>query len=349
MTQGNGNPASVVRPLAMFGAFVAAALGVAWLVPMVMRGRPAMANAEASAEQAPLKPAAIDGDRAYGYLKRICEIGPRPAGSAANTKQRELVAEHFKKHGGTVREQAFAGRHPLNGRKVAMANLIGSWFPDRTERVVLAAHYDTRPFPDEEDNPRLRQTPFIGANDGASGVALLMELAHHLSTMETPYGVDLVLLDGEELVYSRRGEYFLGSKAFGQSYRNSRRGAKGNPSRYVAGFVLDMVGGKELDLPREPYSVRLAPDLVDQVWGVAAALGASAFREDLGREVLDDHLAMNDAGIPTIDIIDFNYPVWHKAADRPDQCSGASLAQVGRVLTAWLSRPKSAGRPRNRI
>ncbi len=94
-----------------------------------------------------------------------------------------------------------------------MANLIGSWHPERKDRVVIGVHYDTRPFPDEEPNPTLRTTPFIGANDGASGVALLMEIAHHLNTLSTPWGIDLVLFDGEELVYGRDGEYFLGSRS----------------------------------------------------------------------------------------------------------------------------------------
>ncbi len=144
-------------------------------------------------------PAPIDGKRAYGYLQQICKIGPRPAGSAANARQREMVAKHFKATGGTVREQPFSGTDPRSGAKVAMANLIGSWHPERARRVLLGAHYDTRPFPDEERDPEKRTTPFIGANDGASGVALLMEIAHHLSDLNTPWGVDLALFDGEEL------------------------------------------------------------------------------------------------------------------------------------------------------
>ena len=297
---------------------------------------------------AALNPAPIDGDRAYGYLKTICALGPRPAGSAANTRQRKLVARHFQAAGGVVREQPFPAQDPLSGQEVGLVNLIGSWFPDRAERVLLAAHYDTRPFPDRDPDPAKRRLPFLGANDGASGVALLMEIANHLKDSASPYGVDLVLLDGEELVYEGAGaddmdRYFLGSRAFGRAYAADRKAGGAGP-RYVAGIVLDMVGDRDLAIDQEVNSLRLQRRLVQEVWTVAARLKVPVFRQRVGPEVLDDHLPLNDAGIPTIDLIDFDYPAWHTAADRPEACSGTSLAQVGRVVTAWLNLP----RPRRR-
>jgi hypothetical protein len=108
----------------------------------------------------------------------------------------------------------------------------------------------------------------------------------------------------------------------------------------VAGLVLDMVGGADLQINREPYSVRFAPNLVRDVWAVARQIRAERFHENIGREVRDDHLALNDGGIPTIDIIDFDYPFWHKADDLPKNCSADSLAEVGRVVTAWLAQPR---------
>jgi len=174
-----------------------------------------------------------------------------------------------------------------------------------------------------------------------------MEIANHLDTLKTPWGVDLVLFDGEELVFGRhpetRGDYFLGSKEFGRAYVEEIE-SRGKKSRYVAGIVLDMVGGKRLQINQEPNSIRFAPDLVREVWIVARRLQANSFRLRVGREVLDDHLALNDAGIPAIDIIDFDYPYWHKADDLPENCSAESLAEVGRVVTGWLSLPKR--RPR---
>jgi len=312
-------------------------------LPLVQRMR-----ATASAAPAAPVPAPIDGGRAYGYLKRICALGPRPAGSAANDRQRALVAGHFRAAGGEVREQPFAGVDPLDGRPVKMANLIGSWFPDRTERILLAAHYDTRPFPDRDPDPVKRRGPFLGANDGASGVAVLMEIANHLADSPTPCGVDLVLLDGEELVYEGAGAddmdfYFLGSKHFGRAYAADRRAGR-SPSRYVAGILLDMVGDKNLVIDQEINSLRLQRKLVQEVWTVANRLKERVFRAQVGPEVHDDHLPLNDAGIPTIDLIDFDYPAWHTAADRPEACSAASLASVGRVVTAWLNLPRPARR-----
>lgn len=311
-------------------------------LPLIQKGRRAMDDDAPTTEP---KPAAINGDRAFGYLKQIVAIGPRPAGSEANARQRKLVADHFKARGAEVREQGFRGQDPATGQAVRMVNLIGSWFPERSDRVVITAHYDTRPFPDQETDFNLRRTPFLGANDCASGVALLMEIANHLKTMPTPWGVDLVLLDGEELVYDRDGEYFLGSKAFARAYKNRRDKSK---SRYVAGLVLDMVGGQNMTIKREPYSLKLAPKLVASVWGVADRLGVKEFTREIGREVLDDHLPLNDAGIPTIDIIDFDYPFWHTAGDTPEHCSAASLAAVGRVVTAWLNEPKPPPKTRRR-
>ena len=176
-------------------------------------------------------PAKIDGKRAFAYLEKICEIGPRTAGSAANKRQLEMVEAHFKEMGAEVRRQPFGLNHPQTGQRLALANLIGSWHPERAERVVIGAHYDTRPHPDQEEDPQRHALPFIGANDGASGVALLMEFAHHLKDLDTRFGVDLVLFDGEELVYgndpdTRQGEYFLGSKEFARRYAE-QSGASG--------------------------------------------------------------------------------------------------------------------------
>ncbi len=312
------------------------ALGVGFVV--LSPSRDNEANAAAADVSVP-----VDGARAYKYLKQLCDLGPRPAGSAANTRQRELVSKHFTANGAKVEEQPFSGRDPKTGAEVAMVNLIGKWNPSRRDRVVIGAHYDTRPFPDEEKIDSRRGLPFLGANDGASGVALLMEIAHHLDKLPTPWGVDLVIFDGEELVYgggqNQNGEYFLGSKAFARTYALGVENRR-IPYRYVAGLVLDMVGDSDLRIDQERNSVDLAPGLVRDVWNVAKKLNVPAFRSRVGTAVLDDHLPMNDAGIPTIDLIDFDYPHWHTSQDLPEKCSGKSLEQVGKVVTAWLAQPR---------
>jgi glutaminyl-peptide cyclotransferase len=321
----------VVMPLLIVGAAGVLSLPVRKWFP------PAEANAAMLADPPP----AIDGKRAYEYLKQIVEIGPRTAGSEANARQRKMVAAHFVKAGGKVQEQWFKAVHPMTGERLEMANLIGSWNPDRLQRVVIGAHYDTRPHPDQEVDPIRQNLPFVGANDGASGVALLMEIANHLGGLNTQWGVDLVLFDGEELVFGnnpRVGEYFLGSEEFARVY-SRQVSRKQTRMRYGAGMVLDMVGGRNLRIKEEPNSVDAAPYLVRDVWAVARSLGISSFRREMGREVMDDHLALIRVGIPTIDIIDFDYPYWHKADDLPEYCAPESLADVGRVVITWLTQP----------
>ena len=177
---------------------------------------------------------------------------------------------------------------------------------------------------------------------------MLMEIAHHLNESPTPWGVDLVLFDTEELVYGhsgedQTGEYFLGSKHFASVYAREHPGR--NPKGgYEAAILFDLIAGKNLALPRDPYSMEFAPALVNDVWRVAQALKVPQFRSEYGPQVTDDHLPLNNVGIPAIDIIDFHYPYWHKAADLPENCSGTSLATVGRVVTAWLNKPKPARR-----
>jgi glutaminyl-peptide cyclotransferase len=284
-------------------------------------------------------PVKVDGARAYKYLEKIVSIGRRTAGSEANARQLALVSDHFKAQGGKITEQAFTGIEPRSGERLKMVNLVGSWHPDRPERIVIGAHYDTRPFPDEEEDPARRTLPFLGANDCASGVALLMELANHLEKLPTEWGVDLVLFDGEELVYgggqNQLGEYFLGSKEFASRYKSGQ--AK---YHYAAGFVLDMVGGKNLSIKQERNSLSFARGLLREVWAVAKQVKATGFKNEVGQAVNDDHLPLNDARIPTVDLIDFDYPYWHTSQDLPEHCSAASLEQVGRVLTAWLAQPR---------
>src|SRR5262245_44229586 len=162
----------------------------------------------------------LSGQRAYEYLQQICAIGPRISGSEGMRKQQELVKAHFEKLGGQVSFQRFEVDNPLGGAKVPMANLICQWHPERKERILLCAHYDTRPVADQDPDPvQRKQGVFLGANDGASGVAVMMELAHLMSKLGGDVGVDFALFDGEELVYLEgRDKYFLGSEYFAKQY-----------------------------------------------------------------------------------------------------------------------------------
>jgi hypothetical protein len=278
----------------------------------------------------------FDGAQAYEYLTQICKLGPRYSGSPGMAQQQKLLAEHFAKLGGNVFMQEFRVLNPLTRQPVAMANLIVEWHPDRKERVLLCAHYDTKPYPDRDR--RRPKGRFIGANDGASGVAVLMEMGKHMATLKGPVGVDFVLFDGEELVYEEGDKYFHGSERFATAYAQSPP-----EHRYRFGVLLDMVGDKQLTIPQEGHSVSW-PDtkpLVAEIWGVAAKLGVREFVPQVGSAVLDDHIALHDiAKIPTCDIIDFDFPAWHTEADVPASCSPLSLAKVGWVVHEWLKRQK---------
>jgi Zn-dependent M28 family amino/carboxypeptidase len=232
--------------------------------------------------------------------------------------------------------QRFTAQQKSQPQPVDMANLIVSWYPERQRRVILCAHYDTRPIADNEPDRRKWRDPFLSANDGGSGVALLMELAHHMKDLKTGVGVDFVFFDGEEYVFNPVGDlYFFGSEHFAQDYQKSRP-----RYRYTAAVLLDMIGGKNAHFPIEQNSFFLAAELVKEIWQVAAEQKCAAFENEPGPDVRDDHLALNKAKIPAVDIIDFQYPHWHRLSDVPANCSGDSLYQVARVLTAWLQRQK---------
>lgn len=285
------------------------------------------------AASAPSNP--FDGLRAYQYLQELCELGPRYSGSAAMQRQQEMLVAHFTKAGGKVSRQEFRAKNPLGGT-VDMANIIVQWHPERKDRILLAAHYDTRPLPDEDPNPQAREHgTFIGANDGASGTAVLMELAHLMPGLDSKFGVDFVLFDGEELVYKTgRDPYCLGSQWFARQYA-----ANPPEHRYHWGILLDMVGDATLSIyyERQSFMWRDTRPLVESIWDTAKRLGVDEFIPRVGPPVLDDHVPLrNVAKIPTIDIIDFNYPPWHTEQDVPRQCSSTSLSKVGWVVYEWL-------------
>ena len=290
---------------------------------------------------------AVDGDRALKYVKDLCDIGPRISDTEGMRKQQELVTKHFEKFGATVARQEFPAKQRSKNDKIAMTNLIASWYPDRKKRIIFCSHYDTRPAAHEEPE-RNWNKPFASANDGTSGVAILMELAHQMKDFPTGVGVDFVLFDGEEYIldpgvpYVREGDkYFLGSEFFASEYTKTK--AK-TGIKYEAGILLDLCGHDGARLAVEGYSWKFAPKLLTEVWKVAESVGAKSFKYERGfqraTEVLDDHLALNDAGIPSIDIIDFDYKHWHTLGDTPDKCSPKQMAEVGTVLLTWLKAQK---------
>ncbi|MDD3642746.1 MAG: M28 family peptidase, partial [Candidatus Krumholzibacteria bacterium] len=170
--------------------------------------------------------------------------------------------------------------------------------------------------------------PIPGANDGASGVAVLLEIARLLGRHEPPVGVDIVLFDGEDSGETgAAADWCLGSAHFARNLRGYRP---------FAAIVIDMIGDRDLDIPMESYSLAAAPALLGELYDIASGLGYAQFRRERGPAIIDDHLPLIRAGLPAVDLIDFDYPWWHTLDDTPDKCSPRSLEAVGRVLVEYL-------------
>ncbi|MBU1320352.1 MAG: M28 family peptidase [candidate division Zixibacteria bacterium] len=273
----------------------------------------------------------FDGDRAYVYLTEQCDFGPRNPGSDGASKALEYFKAFFETRLDTVELQNFEFTDTISDTTFSdLTNIIARFNPGRLPRVLLCAHWDTRPYADMDPNVALQNQPILGANDGASGCAVLMELANLLPHIDCPYGVDIVLFDAEDYGESGNLDYYcIGSKYYVENI---------DQGHYAFGILLDMVGATDMRIYRERYSHMYAKRIVDQVWSEAAEQGASHFVDSIKHTVYDDHLPFLEKGIPVIDIIDFDYPSWHTQADTPDKCSPSSLAAVGKVLLALLSR-----------
>ncbi|MCS7238854.1 MAG: M28 family peptidase [Thermoguttaceae bacterium] len=249
-------------------------------------------------------------------------------------EQQKLLTEHFRGLGARVHLQRFRTVHPVDRSPVSMANLIVEWFPARKERILLCAHYDTLPLPMLD--PKNPTGTFVGANDGGSGVAILMELGHEVNELGLSLGLDFVFFDGEEFIFRESDPYFLGSEFFARAYRDKQLPFE---ATYRWAVLLDMVGDADLQIFQERNSLSWPESrpLVHQIWAVAKRLGVKQFVPRPKYDIRDDHLMLrNVGGIPSCVLIDFDYPYWHTEADTPDKCSPQSLAAVGLVVREWL-------------
>ncbi|CAN5514698.1 hypothetical protein BH11ARM2_BH11ARM2_36770 [soil metagenome] len=226
--------------------------------------------------------------------------------------------------------QPFQHTWSRTGKNIKMWNVMGSQNWEKAKkRVLLIAHWDTRPTADMETGSIKQAEPIPGANDGASGVAVVLELSRVLKDLSPDIGVQYLFVDGEDLGPGL-DEMFLGAEAYAKA-----------PTQPKAdyGILLDMIGDKDLRVPKEPNSVRSAPQLIKDLYLHAARIGlASTFPNEMQDEIYDDHLSIQRAGIPTIDLIDFTYDPWHTLRDTPDKCSPESLYKVGILLETWLRK-----------
>ena len=276
----------------------------------------------------------FDEDHAFEYLVAQCDFGPRNPGSEGYYACLDFIITELDQSADDIILQEFRYQEQRYRKRYDLQNIIARFNPDASFQTIISAHWDTRPWADQEDNRRDRNQPIIGANDGASGVAVLLELAKIMGETPPPIGVNLVFFDGEDLGVPGENEtYCQGSRYFAKNLPIPR------PDESIN---LDMVGDKQLHIPVEKYSLEYNPNLVRYLWGRADDMGLDAFDIPPQYAIYDDHVRLHEiAGIPAIDLIDFKYPnpyanFWHTMNDVPENCSAESLEQVGKLMVDYI-------------
>jgi len=266
----------------------------------------------------------FDADRAFAALRTQCDFGPRPVGSAAHDKLGAYLVAELRKSADSVTTQDF--EHTRAGRTYSLSNVVARFGSPAETGILLCAHWDTRPTADQEIEQRDRRKPILGANDGASGVAVLLELARMFRERRPAVPVTIVLFDGEDFGPTSK-DMFLGSRYFARQLKDK--------SGFRYGILLDMIGDKELAIHREGSSQAHAKWVVDKVWSAAGKLGhGGVFIDGQKYSIVDDHVPLNEKGIPCIDVIDFDYAYWHTLRDTVDKCSPESLKIVGETVAS---------------
>ena len=269
----------------------------------------------------PVVHSAFDGNRAYADLTAQCDLGVRPPGSLAHTKCLKLIEARLAPNVDKLETQAFTVYDPNRHVQLHLTNVIGIINPSAIKKIMIFTHWDTRPTADMDLDHK--DQPIIGADDGASGTAAQLELARVFHAQRPKVGVILLFVDGEDWGPGEDMMY-LGARYFA-----AHPGA--NKPDYA--ILLDMIGKKDVTIYREGRSQAWDPELNDKVWAAAAALGYGAnFPDSVKYTIGDDHVPFHDAGIPAIDLIDFDYAYWHTLGDTADKCSPKSLKAVGDVI-----------------
>jgi hypothetical protein len=292
---------------------------------------------------------AFQTDRAWADLLKQCSFGPRNPGSTGHQAQLAWMRTTLQPLADRVVEQPFTTATSWGG-PYDFVNLIAVFNGKATgPAAMVLAHWDTRAVSDEDPDPARRSEPTMGANDGAAGVGILLELARLFKATPPAHPVYLVFLDAEDT--GKQGSALLDMGwCLGSNYLAQHWPAElPRPSQ---GALLDLVGGTQpdprcpprtdiggdaiFDVQIEQNSFNMCPAVVNQIWTVAAQRGHLDFKRTLGEPLIDDHLAFNNVGLPTADVEDFPPPIWHTADDLPQFCTSAALAEVGDTMEAWL-------------
>ena len=296
----------------------------------------------------------FNADSAYRFIDKQVSFGPRVPNTPEHRETGDYLAKKLEEFGAKVTIQEFEAT-AFDGTVLDLRNIVGSYKPEAQKRVLLAAHWDTRPFADKEDDESLHNQPIAGANDGGSGVAVLLEIARLINQNEGPQvGVDIIFFDGEdygepefmprEAREQDRVYWCLGSQYWANNKHTS------NYSAYY-GILLDMVGAENAQFWREGYSREYAPSVLKQVWAWGHELGHGRyFKYSNSEPIIDDHVFMNRAGVPSIDIIDYDPSsefyfgdYHHTLKDDMNIISKETLNAVGETVLHTIYNEPNAG------
>lgn len=297
---------------------------------------PVATNIEANSITPSVK---FDGDTAFMYIKTQLDYGPRVPGSEGNALCRDFIVNTLAAHGASDIKIQHGEVTAFTDEVLPIANIMGSYNPEAKDRILLVAHYDTRPWGDSDDSEENRMKPIPGANDGGSGVAVLLEIARHLNIEKPEIGVDLLFVDAEDYGQASGFSSHDDSWCLGTQYwvKNMPYASDSLP---MYGILLDMVGGMDAQFHREYFSDRYASRIVDKIWSIANRSGfGEQFVNKTGGSVVDDHIFLSEAGIPTVDIIESKNsvtgtfpPTWHTASDDLRHIDKESLVAAGQTV-----------------
>jgi len=306
---------------------------------------PAVPEEEKSTEK--IERPSVNPDSAFHFVKSQTDFGPRVPGSEAHKRCAAYLESTLERFADKVYVQEFKAR-AFDGRILEGKNIIGSFMPEQRARISLAAHWDSRPFADHDPNPENRNLPVPGANDGASGVGVLLEIARVLSSNDPPVGVDIIFFDIEDYgpPHDSQSDENPENWGLGSQHWSKNPHEYNYRSRYL--ILLDMVGAPDARFLQEGFSMYFAPDKVRKVWGIAHEIGYNKyFINERGGYINDDHYFVNEmANIPAINIIHLDpgssngsfFEYWHTIKDDIDKIDPQTLELVGEVVLEVLFR-----------
>ncbi|SOD20532.1 M28 family peptidase [Pedobacter xixiisoli] len=285
----------------------------------------------------------FDADSAYAYTKAQVDFGPRIPSTPAHAKTAEYLVAKLKSFGGEVSVQQATAK-TYDGKTHQLKNIIAAFYPEKTKRVLITAHWDARPFSDEDPNMGMRDKQFDAANDGASGVAVILEMARQIQQKQPEVGVDFILWDLEDYGSANDETTHETTWCLGSQHWAKSQSVKGYKPLFA--INLDMVGGANAQFTQDEVSRKYAPSVISKVWSIASEIGyGNYFINVTSGTLIDDHYWINQAGIPAIDIIHYSdasgfYSNWHTQLDNLNNIDRNTLKAVGQTVLETIYREK---------